>query len=251
MRRFFIDLAVVALIALAVTAAIFGSVSVLDRLPKPTPSPSPSPTPSPSPSPTPIPIAMPDLSRILHLNGRFDFAHACPISPALALTNNHVQDAFFDNPAVGFLAHGFTSDLNPNQAVLLPINALRYTDLGLGITSVDVPFYHISPTAPVVGEQLWWIGYDWRTGADMLKTRPFTGQVERIRAGVIVIAATTVPGTSGSCILDARGQVVGIIAWSMSAEDGVDVTLGVGVWDPMPGLIPANIEDLVADARGR
>lgn len=176
----------------------------------------------------------PDMSRIISVMGPSSVAHACPVTADLAVTAGHVAQT--RNPFgahhlmayrgqaenwVGFLDAEFASD---------------YEDGGtLRRDSDSEPFpapYEFALREPAVGERLWWMGFDWRKGKAAFARRVFSGKVQRTVAGNIIMDTATPGGSSGSCVLDASGKVVGVIAWGWDTEDGQEVAVVTGFWPP-------------------
>ena len=174
----------------------------------------------------------PDVSKILALVGRDGMAHGCPIAPSVALTNRHVF--FGDDKEPHPLA--FSSDGSKAEGVLLPWDGFEYADLASGITTTDTPYLYLSTSAPVPGEQLWWVGYNWGDQQQFMATQIFTGHLLRIVAGNLVLDVTTPEGSSGSCILDARGQVVGIVAWKESTHSIGPAVYGERIFPLLPKI---------------
>jgi hypothetical protein len=174
--------------------------------------------------------AAPDTDAILRLVGRFGSAHACPISETLALTSAHVADLRpFDpgHPMYPLVwSDGFGHDGN-----LMPVISFRHRDLAL--MESDVPFarwYEIAAEAPAPGERLVALGFDWRKVRRLYAPRVFTAELLRIVARTLIFVEGTERGASGSCVLNARGEVVGINAWLHEADDGGRGGVAVGVW---------------------
>jgi len=188
------------------------------------------PAPKPSPSPTDVPLEpIPDTSRILPLIGRHSAAHGCPVAPSVILSNQHVFDVFESNPSMPTFPYMF-STLGGTTSLVYPWNGYQFADLAAGLTLADIDYYPIASVPPLRGERLWWVGYDWRTQQDFMSPRVFSAQVVRVVAGQIVMNAPALEGSSGSCILNARGEAVGIVAWRMNPDDGKPVALGPGIW---------------------
>lgn len=174
--------------------------------------------------------AAPDLSATIQLMGRFTSAHACPVGPQKALTAAHVIDLrpFEATPlypyrwqqgdADGIVADGSAS-ITSDLAELKP-NPLR-------------PFprwYSLASSAPAVGSHLWIRGYDFRKGKNAFAPRDWEVEVLRVVAGHIIVKPSVDFGTSGSCMLNEKGEVVGILAKGVNLHNEDEVGLGVGVW---------------------
>jgi hypothetical protein len=71
------------------------------------------------------------------------------------------------------------------------------------------------------------LGYRW-DGEHFFQPRIIRAKVLRVVAGHVVYEPGGQPGSSGSCVLNAQGQLVAINAFSgMDASSGA----GVGVWE--------------------
>jgi hypothetical protein len=179
----------------------------------------------------PIPdVKAPDLTRILRLTGRWSMASGCPITPSVVATNQHVV-SMLPSSDIDNIPYITSSDSDPTPNLFVPVVGLKYADIAFGVLDRDVKPYPISKAAPVAGERVWWTGYDFRKGDTFMDTRVFSGHVIRIVGGLLVIDGETVQGTSGSCILDAHGEVVGIVSWLTASEDDKrDMTVGVALY---------------------
>lgn len=172
----------------------------------------------------------PDTSRIVALvNG--SMAHACPIGPEYALTARHVvlhETVFGSKPVAyrgsnvewaSYLEHDFASD---------------FEDAGM-LKASRTPFpswYRMATQAPQPGDRLWWVGFDWRKPSVAFAERVFSGKVLRIVAGIVIVDEPTPSGSSGSCVLNAAGEVVGIVSFRMETDNGQEVAGIVGLWAP-------------------
>lgn len=172
----------------------------------------------------------PSMDGVLRLQGRFASAHACPVSPDLALTSAHVTDLRpFDAayPAFPYV----WSDGHRHEGNLTPLVVHRHRDLAVMRTTVPFTrWYPIATEAPEPGTRLWTLGYDWRKERDLYGPREFPVVLLRIVARTLVFEPTTAPGASGACVLNAKGEVVGINTGGRQSEDGGMAGLATGVW---------------------
>lgn len=171
----------------------------------------------------PIP---PSLSGVVSVSHRFGMAQACPVTPDLAITNAHVIDPFPLVREAPFIR------VRWNGGYLSPVSGSWSEDLAVVSRSGD-PFpmvYSLASSAPALGEQVWWGGYDWSKPSKALRFRVFTGRVVEVRAGVFSLDTETSGGTSGGCVLNAAGEVVGIIAWGKEMENQSSAAFAVSVW---------------------
>lgn len=173
-------------------------------------------------------ITPPDLTRVVQLVGRFSMAHACPVEPDRALTAAHVIDPrpFESTPLYPFRwQQGEADGITIGGAVSLT------TDLADLQPSRPFPkWYPLAKEAPKEGAHLWIRGYDFRKGKNAFAPRDWEVEVLRIVAGHVVFRPTVDFGTSGSCILNEEGEVVGVIAKGITMRNDEEVGMGVGVW---------------------
>lgn len=183
----------------------------------------------------------PDTSAIISVIGRFSMAHACPVGPDLVLTNSHVLDARPFDASAPLSWYRFS--VGNQSGVFEPLVVSRSEDLGAGLTRTVLRYYPISSRVPQVGERLWWVGYDWTSRNKMFQEKLFTGKVLRVVAGNVVIDQETPEGSSGSCILNAAGEAVAVVAWGVGGNNQA-VTVGVGLYgDWVKGFVDA-VEEL-------
>ena len=175
--------------------------------------------------------AQPDTAAILRLSGRNSFAHACPISAELAITNAHVVDKDKDEPLqpVSWSALG-------ENGLATAVTAARFRDTAeIKPQRNTFPrWYPVAKVPPVEGERVWFIGYDWRSRKSAFAERVFAVKVVRVVGSVVVMYPAGTPGSSGSCVLNGKGEVVAINSGAVMVKDG-DETAGVavGIWGPL------------------
>lgn len=172
----------------------------------------------------------PDTSKIVALSGRMSMAQACPVAPWLALSNDHVFDP---RPFENFPLIPFRGQSENWIGIVRGMMTSWEADLAFGFPTVDFPgWYEIAAEGPQPGERLWWVGYDWRNANRGFGRRIFSGEVTRTVAGSIFIDAEAFPGSSGSCVLNGDGRVVGILTGVAAMDNSNSVTVAVGVWPP-------------------
>ncbi|HYM26318.1 MAG TPA: hypothetical protein VEU08_24040, partial [Vicinamibacterales bacterium] len=84
-------------------------------------------------------------------------------------------------------------------------------------------------TPPAVGERLTLFVYDMK---HPLEAKPVSVTVENVVAGHVIVTAKARPGSSGGCVLNARGELVAIVSGQLEI-DGQPFGLTVGVWGPL------------------
>lgn len=169
-----------------------------------------------------VPTPEPNLEKSVQLIGKSSAAQACPIAPDMAFTAAHVVDPDTLQRWQQGSAYGVTVGWTVREAV----------DLATIQPKKNFPeHYNIAKEPPKVGDFLWIRGYDFRKKDNAFGPRDFKVEVLRLVAGHIVVKPTVDHGTSGACMLNATGDVVGIVAKGMSTADGGAVAVGVGVWE--------------------
>lgn len=171
-----------------------------------------------------------DTAPILRVVGRFNVAHACPVSPDLAFTNAHVTDLRpFDSDVQAYpLAY---ENGDGNIGFVFPVALDRGRDLA--VMRIEPPvgrFYERAEQAPVVGAKVWFVGYDWSNKGKAFSTEVIETTVNRVLAGHLVLKDAGEPGSSGSCVLDESGRLVAINAWGFEVGRSSQVGIAVGVW---------------------
>ncbi len=208
-----------------------------------TPLPTPSPSPTPSPTPTPVPVAPVDLSRVVPLIGRDGMGHGCPVRPGVILTAAHVVSEGTD-------AHPIFFSLPSGKAsVAMPYKVATYEDIASLVAMIDVDPYPLAKEAPIPGEKLWWVGYNFSTRAQALEPLTFQGTLLRVVGSHLVIDEPPISGSSGSCIINERGEVVGIVTWRVPTDEYKPVLIGPGVWGDLTKPLFVGADAALKEAR--
>ncbi len=166
-------------------------------------------------------LAAPNLDGVIRLHGRDSLAHACPLAKDRAITNAHVANS----------AHVWSVG-EVSGVVNAADTASHFRDLAwispkLGEFPVVYP---ISQAGPKVGEELFFVGYDWTNQDKALGSRVFKVKVIRSVAGHIAYKPAGAPGSSGSCVLNAKGEVVAVNKGAIELDDKARIGVGVAIW---------------------
>lgn len=145
-------------------------------------------------------------------------AQGCPVEAQLILSARHVVDrppseggplewvAWGQAPDAGGYATVVQLDRARDLVALRPERSTAYQ-------------YPAAPSEPQSGEAAWLAGYDLRRG---LEWRVVRTRVRAVVAGHLILEDAGGPGLSGSCVWDARGQVIGIYQWRVMLSDGAE-----------------------------
>jgi hypothetical protein len=126
------------------------------------------------------------------------------------------------------------SDDSGHSGTAIPFALNTYRDLAsLCADGPDFPVVGtVAAQPPAVGERVRIVGYDWRNRAAAYATRVWEVKVTRIVARHIVMLEGSDFGSSGSCVLDASGKIVGIMS-RLTPVEGLGSSyagVAVGVW---------------------
>lgn len=170
----------------------------------------------------------------LRLVGRFSGGHACVISPRLALTNGHIVDPRPFDKDVPLLPYTYSDD-DGGEGVVVPIPGRLEQSRDLAamepMNEAD-EFKHYLPVAkerPKPGDRVWILGYDWSNKKTALADDPIEAKVTRVVALHINFYPSGQGGSSGSCVVNEAGEVVGINEGAWPTDDG-EAGTAVGVW---------------------
>ena len=180
---------------------------------------------------------VPNTGNILSLFGRFTFAHGCPIAADRVLTNAHVLDLRPFDREMPLFPYRFQSDTQ--EGLVIGMGASVREDLAWAVPTPPLSFFYpLASNAPAVGETLYWLSYDRSNRKKGLTRKPLSGKVLRVVVGHIILDTETPPGSSGSCVLNSRGEVVGLIAWGLEMDNTEELTVAVGTWsDWLPAAV--------------
>jgi len=155
-------------------------------------------------------------------------AHACAVD-GFIITARHVvvdeaakryvRDLAWSD---GFGHDGFASVVAVSPAIDLAI---------LIVVGEQQPKYLPSGVAKS-GDEVFWFEFDFRTRANALRARRRPATVLRVVAQQIILDDVPVGGASGTCLLNARGEVAGIVTAGWDTDD----ELGAGSAVKLPAL---------------
>lgn len=141
----------------------------------------------------------------------YNIGHGCPISDQILITAAHMMERRDSSQQRIEYLHLTWGDLLGHRGFLDPIGGDRYQDVGMMRSQEKFPgFLVLAKTEPVVGETIWLVGFDRDTVPMFLKTKVISAKVTGNRAFYLFYDNTLGPGTSGSCVLNAQGELVGI-----------------------------------------
>lgn len=149
----------------------------------------------------------PDMRAVLALVGRFMLAHACPVSATEALTCGHVVDPRPFDQGVGLSPYWWSNERGDGGNVT-PQSVVAQADLAL-LSGSFPNWYERATAAPAVGDRVWFVGYE-LNGRRFLEPRIIEARVQRVVANHVVYSPGGQPGSSGSCVLNERAEVVAI-----------------------------------------
>jgi hypothetical protein len=147
--------------------------------------------------------------------------HACPVEGQV-ITARHVM---WSEQHKTFLMGSWSSQGARGGAEVsgaaLALDLVRLTLYG-----GTVPYLSLGES-PKPDDKVYWFEYDFRTASNAYRARRRAGKVLRAVAGHLILDSNPVGGASGSCLLDAQGNVVGIVIATMDTDDGGAVGVAI------------------------
>lgn len=178
---------------------------------------------------------------MLRLSSDATMAHACPIGPQRALTNKHVLDRrfmFSNGAATGPLGIFAYDDGLGSEGIARGKVVDEWRDLGDIVPLEGYEFarwYPVAKERPKVGDRVWVIGYDWRDKKRAAAERRWDGKVTRIVALQLWTDTGADFGSSGSCVINARGEAIAVNSgfWQRpNSGDGDRVGIATLIYGP-------------------
>lgn len=165
----------------------------------------------------------PDTSGVIRLVGNGGFGQGCPFEKTLAYTARHMvvkEEPFPRNLFYVWSDHEGRSGSAWNAGYDLRRD--------LAVIHTDKPFHRIYPVAtdaPQEGEPLTIVGYDLEDEDHPMRPKVVPVKLKNIVSAHLMLGKGGQQGFSGSCVLNAKGEIVGIFHWvvtpAMFKEFGV------------------------------
>lgn len=164
--------------------------------------------------------AVPDMSRVLVLTGSDGYASACPILPGVLLTAKHVALDDLGNgqrrPA------GYRTSYKGKEGLALYRAHFETEDLAVMNTDLlEVEPYPVSTTPAQVGDVIYLNEYvrSPKKGEPIFSRTYVKTTVNNIVGSHIFLNDFSQPMTSGSCVFNEKGEVVGILVAYWGVRD--------------------------------
>jgi len=140
--------------------------------------------------------------------------HACPVAGGV-VTARHVMWDEFNRKFLGA-----SWSYQGQRGTAFVIDESQFQDVvALDLNGGKVNYLPLG-TLPAVGDPIYWFEYDFRTQTNAYRARRRVGNVLRLVGGHIIIDSEPVAGASGTCLINAKGEAVGIIVAAIGTEDG-------------------------------
>ena len=163
-----------------------------------------------------IPLEIDPTLAIQGANGQG--GHACPVNDYV-ITADHV---LWDKERRTYTQATYSDGYGAN-GVAMVIGGYGAVDLViLEILGDDV--IYLPSGVGRINEKVYWFEYDFRSQKNALRARRRFAHILREVAGHYILDEMPVGGSSGSCLLNSEGQVIGMIVAGWETDDG----LGVG-----------------------
>lgn len=167
--------------------------------------------------PSAIQDAAPYQIRLLEASGA---AHACPVQSNLALSSRHV--ATWQVERLQFVGRDWVwEDERGHVGRLEYVNHVGIRDLA--VMGTETPFEKVFPLAknePAIGEKLYLFEFDFEQDVPPMPNKTLEVTYKGTVGGQVFFKPIPLPGSSGSCILNANAEVVGITSGSLDMIRG-------------------------------
>lgn len=161
----------------------------------------------------------------------------CPVGPRQAYTAYHVV-ILYRPGAVYFIPLVWATADRSGSAYPLYGDSRR--DLAVLLSDTDFPgFYPRAKESPKVGDELTVTGFDWKRDGLPRKTKKV--KVTGTSGGSIWTDDTLGPGSSGSCLVNAHGEAVGVHHWGFT-DAKIHTGVAAAIWGEW-GTIPIQWQD--------
>ena len=140
--------------------------------------------------------------------------HACPVNGGV-VTARHVM---WDEANRKFIGGSWSYQGQRGGAVVAAESP--YQDVvALELVGGEINYLPMG-ALPEVGATVYWYEYDFRTKKNIYRARRRFASVLRLVAGHVILDREPTAGASGTCVINEKGEAVGIIVAAMEAEDG-------------------------------
>lgn len=163
-----------------------------------------------------IPVELPgipfSIDPSLALSTASGAGHACPVNGEV-ITAAHV---LWDETTRKYLGATYTFGTSEGYAIADAF--FPYKDLARLQISGQVRY--LPSGNPQAGDEVFWFEYDFRTQENAFRAHRRMAIILRVVAGLVIFDQEPVSGASGTCLINARGQVVGIVSSAFETQDG-------------------------------
>lgn len=177
----------------------------------------------------------PDLSGVIRLVGKYSVAHACPIEPTVALTCGHVVELWRDGRDVEYLPYVWSAVGSSEAGLTYATESARFRDLAT-ITPQGAPFprwYPVAADAPQPGDRVSYLAYSWQNKKRAFQESRVDTRVVRTVSGHVVTEDGGPGGSSGSCLVNERNEVVAVNCQAyLVNSDRDEVGFSIAVYGP-------------------
>lgn len=169
------------------------------------------------------PVVEPELPApaAIALVGKYGLAHACPVAGFVVTAAHVAYHPLMTGGGIVEVPLRYMYETAEGQlGTADPFVPNRYVDLAILATEPAITVFYPMGPMPTVGDRVAWVEYDFRKVDMAFRPRIRTARVVNRVAGHILLDAEPVPGASGSCLMNTRGEVVGIISFGHGTEEG-------------------------------